>query len=110
MKRVTMQSFVTIVFLSEAFLFRPKQMTVSCSGLSILLGPVLKHVPVSVLFGVFLYMGVASLNGIQFWERVKLVFVPVKHHPDVGYVRRVSGWLRKMQGKHNFLESSGLAG
>ena len=51
--------------------------------MSILLGPVLTHVPVSVLFGVFLYMGVASLNGIQFWDRILLLFMPVKHHPDV---------------------------
>ena len=58
-------------------------------GISILLGPVLTHVPVSVLFGVFLYMGVASLNGIQFWDRILLLFKPVKHHPDVGYVKRV---------------------
>ena len=58
-------------------------------GVSILLGPVLTNVPLAVLFGVFLYMGVASLNGIQFWDRIQLVFMPVKHHPYVGYVRRV---------------------
>ena len=55
-----------------------------------LMGPILKHVPLPVLFGVFLYMGVASMSGIQFFERVELFFKPVKHHPDVGYVRRVS--------------------
>ena len=54
-----------------------------------LLGPVLRQVPLAVLFGVFLYMGVASLKGVQMLERVKLLFMPVKHHPDVGYVRRV---------------------
>lgn len=53
------------------------------------MGVVLRQVAIAVLFGVFLYMGVASLNGIQFWERIRLLFTPVKHHPDVGYVRKV---------------------
>jgi solute carrier family 4 anion exchanger 2 len=44
----------------------------------------------SVLFGVFLYMGISSTNGIQFFERFKLFFMPVKHHPQAAYVRRVS--------------------
>ena len=59
-------------------------------GVSILLGPVLTYVPIAVLFGVFLYMGVSSLNGIQFYDRLLLLLKPVKHHPEVGYVRRVS--------------------
>ena len=54
------------------------------------MGPILRQVPLAVLFGVFLYMGVASMSGIQFFDRVALYFVPVKHHPDVGYVRHVS--------------------
>ncbi len=53
------------------------------------MGPVLRNVPLAVLFGVFLYMGVASMSGIQFFDRVELMFMPVKHHPDVGYVKRV---------------------
>ena len=60
------------------------------SGVSAMLGSVLKLVPLSVLFGVFLYMGVSSLAGIQFLDRVKLFFMPVKHHPMVQYIRRVS--------------------
>ncbi len=55
-----------------------------------MLGPVLRQIPLAILFGVFLYMGVASLSGIQMAERVELLFMPVKHHPDVSYVRRVS--------------------
>ena len=55
-----------------------------------LLGPVLRQVPLAVLFGVFLYMGVASMSGVQLFERIELLFMPVKHHPDVGYVRKVS--------------------
>merc|ERR1719480_535646 len=36
---------------------------------SIVLAPVLKQVPFAVLFGVFLYMGVSGMNGIQWWVR-----------------------------------------
>jgi len=61
-------------------------------GLSVLLSPALKQVPFAVLFGVFLYMGVSSINGIQFFDRLALLFVPVKHHPMVSYVRRVKTW------------------
>jgi hypothetical protein len=59
-------------------------------GLSVLMSPLLKRVPMSVLFGVFLYMGVASIDGIQFFDRIKLLFMPAKHHPQASYVRRVS--------------------
>lgn len=42
-----------------------------------------------VLYGVFLYMGVASLNGIQFFDRILLFFMPKKYQPDVPYLRKV---------------------
>ncbi|XP_023707501.1 band 3 anion transport protein isoform X2 [Cryptotermes secundus] len=58
-------------------------------GVSVLMAPLLRLVPMSVLFGVFLYMGISSTNGIQFFERFKLFFMPVKHHPQASYVRRV---------------------
>ena len=58
-------------------------------GLSVLLSPVLKLVPYAVLFGVFLYMGVSSINGIQMFDRVALLLKPVKYHPTVSYVRKV---------------------
>ena len=48
------------------------------------------QVPFATLFGVFLYMGVSSINGIQLFDRLILLIVPVKHHPRVSYVRRVS--------------------
>lgn len=59
-------------------------------GLSVLMSPLLKRVPMAVLFGVFLYMGAASIDGIQFFDRIKLLFMPVKHHPQASYVRKVS--------------------
>nr|XP_018917358.1 PREDICTED: band 3 anion exchange protein isoform X1 [Bemisia tabaci]XP_018917359.1 PREDICTED: band 3 anion exchange protein isoform X1 [Bemisia tabaci]XP_018917360.1 PREDICTED: band 3 anion exchange protein isoform X1 [Bemisia tabaci] len=58
-------------------------------GLSVLMSPLLRLVPMSVLFGVFLYMGISSLNGVQFFERLRLFFMPVKHHSQATYVRKV---------------------
>ncbi|XP_031346202.1 anion exchange protein 3-like isoform X2 [Photinus pyralis] len=58
-------------------------------GVSVLMSPLLRLVPMSVLFGVFLYMGVASTNGIQFFDRIRLFFMPPKHHPAASYVRKV---------------------
>ncbi|XP_053782914.1 anion exchange protein 2 isoform X2 [Desmodus rotundus] len=61
-----------------------------CSpGLSIVIGDLLRQIPLAVLFGIFLYMGVTSLNGIQFYERLHLLLMPPKHHPDVTYVKKV---------------------
>uniref|UniRef100_A0A8B9ST61 Anion exchange protein n=1 Tax=Anas platyrhynchos TaxID=8839 RepID=A0A8B9ST61_ANAPL len=58
-------------------------------GLSIVIGKLLQAIPLAVLFGIFLYMGVTSLNGIQFYERLQLLLMPPKHHPDVPYVKKV---------------------
>uniref|UniRef100_A0A3B5AMQ1 Anion exchange protein n=1 Tax=Stegastes partitus TaxID=144197 RepID=A0A3B5AMQ1_9TELE len=59
-------------------------------GLSILMEPILKLIPMSALFGIFLYMGVTSLNGIQLWDRMLLLLIPKKYHPDEPYATRVS--------------------
>ncbi|XP_072916177.1 electrogenic sodium bicarbonate cotransporter 4 isoform X3 [Hemitrygon akajei] len=59
------------------------------TGVSVFLAPILKYIPMAVLYGVFLYMGVASLNGIQFWDRCKLFLMPSKHQPDYIYLRHV---------------------
>ncbi|KAG7476892.1 hypothetical protein MATL_G00087600 [Megalops atlanticus] len=59
------------------------------TGVSIFLAPILQFIPMPVLYGVFLYMGVASLNGIQFWDRIKLYLMPAKHQPDFIYLRHV---------------------
>lgn len=58
-------------------------------GLSIVIGEVLRQIPLAVLFGIFLYMGVMSLNGIQLTERLILLLMPPKYHPDHNYVRKV---------------------
>lgn len=54
-----------------------------------MIGEVLRQIPLAVLFGIFLYMGVMSLNGIQLTERLILLLMPPKYHPDQNYVRKV---------------------
>lgn len=58
-------------------------------GLSALLAPILRAVPIPVLAGVLLYLGICSLSHIQLCERVKMLFMPPNHHPDVSYVLKV---------------------
>ncbi|KAJ2944546.1 hypothetical protein O0L34_g3894 [Tuta absoluta] len=58
-------------------------------GCSVLLTPVLRHIPMPVLFGVFLYMGVASLKGLQFFDRILIMFMPQKYQPDHMFLRQV---------------------
>ncbi|XP_030622928.1 electrogenic sodium bicarbonate cotransporter 1 [Chanos chanos] len=59
------------------------------TGLSVFMAPILKVIPMPVLYGVFLYMGVASLNGVQFMDRLQLFLMPAKHQPDLIYLRHV---------------------
>ncbi|XP_046822192.1 electroneutral sodium bicarbonate exchanger 1 isoform X5 [Vespa crabro] len=58
-------------------------------GCSVLLTPMLRHIPMPVLFGVFLYMGVASLKGLQFFDRILIMLMPVKYQPDYMFLRQV---------------------
>uniref|UniRef100_A0A8C5BGQ8 Anion exchange protein n=1 Tax=Gadus morhua TaxID=8049 RepID=A0A8C5BGQ8_GADMO len=61
-------------------------------GCSVFMTPVLKFIPMPVLYGVFLYMGVSSLKGIQLFDRIKLFGMPAKHQPDLIYLRYVPLW------------------
>lgn len=58
-------------------------------ALSILILPLIQLIPMAVLFGLFLYMGVATLQGNQFWERFTLFFTDPRLYPDSHYVQRV---------------------
>ena len=58
-------------------------------GLSAFLSPILKKIPMPVLYGVFLYMGINSLDGLQFFDRLLLFFMPKKYQPDYPYLRQV---------------------
>lgn len=59
-------------------------------GLSVIITPLLRHIPMPVLYGVFLYMGVASLKGLQFFDRILIIFMPVKYQPDHMFLRQVN--------------------
>ncbi|XP_075685304.1 anion exchange protein 3 isoform X1 [Rhinoderma darwinii] len=61
-------------------------------GLSIVMGEMLRQIPLAVLFGIFLYMGVTSLTGIQLFERLLLILMHPKHHPEHPYVVKVCTW------------------
>uniref|UniRef100_A0A3B5MPI0 Anion exchange protein n=1 Tax=Xiphophorus couchianus TaxID=32473 RepID=A0A3B5MPI0_9TELE len=67
-------------------------MIFSLMGCSVFMTSVLKFIPMPVLYGVFLYMGVSSLKGIQFFDRIKLFGMPAKHQPDLIYLRYVPLW------------------
>lgn len=61
-----------------------------------MIGDVLRQIPLAVLFGIFLYMGVMSLNGIQLTDRLILLLMPPKYHPDHNYVRKVRPHLGRL--------------
>lgn len=58
-------------------------------GASLLLLPLLALIPTSVLFGLFLYMGLASMTGNQLFERMRLWILDPTHYPPTHYLRAV---------------------
>jgi len=58
-------------------------------GFSILITKVLRLIPMPVLYGVFLYMGITSLGDVQFIERIQVMFMPMKYQPDYIFLRHV---------------------
>lgn len=58
-------------------------------GLSVIMTPILRKIPMAVLFGVFLYMGIAALKGIQLFDRILIMFMPIKYQPDYSFLRQV---------------------
>ena len=61
-------------------------------GLSLALLSLLKVIPMAVLYGVFLYMGVVSMTGNQFFDRLKLWFMDSSLYPTTHYIRKVPQW------------------
>lgn len=51
---------------------------------------VLREIPMSVIFGLFLFMGIASLRSNQFVDRLKLWVTDPTLYPPTHYIRRVS--------------------
>ena len=59
---------------------------------SLLLLPYLQLVPMAVLYGLFLYMGIVSLSGNQFFERLHLWIMDRSLYPVTHYTRQVPIW------------------
>jgi membrane protein required for beta-lactamase induction len=51
---------------------------------------ILREIPMSVVFGLFLFMGIASLRGNQFVDRLKLWVTDPALYPPTHYIRQVS--------------------
>ena len=66
----------------------PLSIHVGIAG-SILILPLIKLIPMAVLFGLFLYMGFATLGGNDFFERLRLWVTDPKLYPTTHYVVRV---------------------
>lgn len=63
--------------------------------------PILKMIPMTALFGIFLYMGITSLSGIQMWDRMLLLITPKKYHPSDAYATRVRNLLKHSSELHS---------
>jgi len=50
---------------------------------------VIKLIPVPVLYGVFLYMGLASLGSNQFWKRITMFFMQPSMYPREPYTKHM---------------------
>lgn len=58
-------------------------------GLSLFFLPQLSRIPMAVLYGLFLYMGLVSLAGNQFFERLSLWLMDRGYYPSTHYIRKV---------------------
>lgn len=58
-------------------------------GASLFALPLLSYVPMAVLFGVFLFMGVGTLGGNQFADRMRLWVMDPSKYPETHYLRAV---------------------
>uniref|UniRef100_A0A914H4V0 Anion exchange protein n=1 Tax=Globodera rostochiensis TaxID=31243 RepID=A0A914H4V0_GLORO len=63
--------------------------TFTLIGLSVTMTKLLKFIPMPVLYGVFLFMGISALDGIQLFDRILLMLMPMKYQPDTIYIRHV---------------------
>lgn len=63
-------------------------------GVSLLIGLIAfagsyLRLPLASLFGVFLYLGVMNLAGVQFIQRIILFLIPEKYFPVTAYTEQV---------------------
>ena len=59
-------------------------------GLSLLFLPAIKKIPLPALLGVFLFMGLSSMPGIQFWNRFLLFFQQPSKYAKTPYTQYVA--------------------
>jgi len=52
----------------------------------------LKTIPTPVLYGIFLFMGLASLDQNQFFQRVLMFFMQPSHYPETPYTQHLKPW------------------
>lgn len=58
-------------------------------ALSILMADALRNIPLAVLYGFFLFLGIGTLDGNAMWDRMLLLFTQPEKYPPNHYVRRV---------------------
>jgi len=58
-------------------------------AVSLLALKLLKKIPQPVLLGIFLFMGLSSMPGIQFWNRILLLLKQPSMYPDTPYTKYV---------------------
>ncbi len=58
-------------------------------GCTLMLLPLLKTIPMAVLYGLFLFMGIVSMVGNQFFERLSFWLIDPDLQPTTHYTRRV---------------------
>lgn len=75
-------------------------------GASILLLPLIQAIPMEVLFGLFLFMGFSTLNGTDFFARVRLWLTDSRQYPQTHYVRKVP---RRIIHLFTLVQTAGLA-
>ena len=75
-------------------------------ALSLWLLPLFKTIPIAVLYGLFLYMGIVSLRGNQFVERLSLWLMDPDQYPTTYYLKKVP---RRTVHQFTLLQLFGLA-
>ena len=75
-------------------------------ALSLWLLPLFKTIPLAVLYGLFLYMGVVSLRGNQFFERLSLWLMDPARYPTTYYLKTIP---RPIVHRFTLLQLCGLA-
>ncbi|NWU73648.1 B3AT protein, partial [Pterocles burchelli] len=85
-RTITHANALTVMSKSSSAGDKPQILEVKEQRIS---GLLVAYIPLAVLFGIFLYMGVTSLFGIQLFDRILLLLMPPKYHPSEPYVTRV---------------------